>query len=153
MPVLAVLLTLTCLQWTPLPVALTWFATAVVCLGLQFALCRAYFKRDRSRDEQRDWIGMLSASELLIGMCWCLPLFLFWNGATAMQQIYLIASIMAVIAVRLLVVNSFMPVLIAGTGVTDAFRMYLRPLLGSGMPEAHLLRLNPVEKVLKGLAQ
>ncbi|MFO1035282.1 MAG: 6-phosphofructokinase [Geminicoccaceae bacterium] len=42
---------------------------------------------------------------------------------------------------------------LAGTGVTDAFRMYLRPLLGSGMPEAHLLRLNPVEKVLKGLAQ
>ena len=33
----------------------------------------------------------------------------------------------------------------AGTGVTDAFRMYLRPLLGSGMPEAHRLRLNPVE--------
>ena len=35
------------------------------------------------------------------------------------------------------------------TGVTDAFRMYLRPLLGSGMPEAHRLRLNPVEKVLR----
>jgi 6-phosphofructokinase len=35
-----------------------------------------------------------------------------------------------------------------GTGVTDAFRMYLRPLLGSGMPEAYRLRLNPVEKVL-----
>jgi len=36
----------------------------------------------------------------------------------------------------------------AGTGVTDAFRMYLRPLLGSGMPEAYRLRLNPVESVL-----
>ncbi len=36
----------------------------------------------------------------------------------------------------------------AGTGVTDAFRMYLRPLLGSGMPEAHRLRLNPVGKAL-----
>jgi 6-phosphofructokinase 1 len=36
-----------------------------------------------------------------------------------------------------------------GTGVTDAFRMYLRPLLGSGMPEAHRLRLNPVERVLR----
>ena len=34
----------------------------------------------------------------------------------------------------------------AGTGVTDAFRMYLRPLLGSGMPEAYRLRLNPVER-------
>ncbi len=36
----------------------------------------------------------------------------------------------------------------SGTGVTDAFRMYLRPLLGSGVPDAHRLRLNPVEKVL-----
>ena len=35
-----------------------------------------------------------------------------------------------------------------GTGVTDAFRMYLRPLLGSGLPEVHRLRLNPVEKLL-----
>jgi 6-phosphofructokinase 1 len=37
----------------------------------------------------------------------------------------------------------------SGTGVTDAFRLYLRPLLGSGMPDAHRLRLNPVEKILK----
>jgi 6-phosphofructokinase 1 len=27
--------------------------------------------------------------------------------------------------------------------------MYLRPLLGSGMPEAYRLRLNPVEKALR----
>ena len=37
----------------------------------------------------------------------------------------------------------------SGTGVTDAFRFYLRPLLGSGLPEAHRLRLNPVEKILR----
>ena len=117
MPVMAVLLTVTCLQWVPLPLAFMWFTCAVLSLGIQIYLCQSYFKRERTREEQRDWIGMLSASELLIGMSWCLPLFLFWNGANSMQQIYLIASIMAVIAVRLLVVNSFMPVLIAGTGV------------------------------------
>jgi two-component system, cell cycle sensor histidine kinase PleC len=117
MPILAVLLTLTSLQWTPLPIALGWFVAAVCCLGVQFYLCKTYFKRERSHDEQRDWIGVLSASELLIGMCWCLPLFVFWNGATSMQHVYLIASIMAVIAVRLLIVNNFMPVLVAGTGV------------------------------------
>ncbi|MEN9373497.1 MAG: hypothetical protein RIR79_1049 [Pseudomonadota bacterium] len=39
-----------------------------------------------------------------------------------------------------------------GTGVTDAFRMYLRPLLGSGMPDAFRLRSNPVEKVLNRTA-
>ncbi|MGP7983079.1 6-phosphofructokinase [Rhodoblastus sp.] len=36
-----------------------------------------------------------------------------------------------------------------GTDVTDAFRMYLRPLLGSGMPDAYRLRPNHVAKVLK----
>lgn len=37
----------------------------------------------------------------------------------------------------------------SGTDVTDAFRLYLRPLLGSGMPDAYRLRHNPVAKVLK----
>ena len=36
-----------------------------------------------------------------------------------------------------------------GTDVTDAFRAYLRPLLGSGMPDAHRLRAAPVAKILK----
>ena len=35
-----------------------------------------------------------------------------------------------------------------GTDVTDAFRLYLRPLLGSGMPDAFRLRQAAVAKVL-----
>jgi 6-phosphofructokinase 1 len=38
----------------------------------------------------------------------------------------------------------------SGTDITDAFRLYLRPLLGSGMPDAYRLRLNKVEKRLSG---
>lgn len=37
----------------------------------------------------------------------------------------------------------------AGNDVTDAFRMYLRPLLGAGMPDAFRLRLNRVAKILQ----
>jgi ATP-dependent phosphofructokinase / diphosphate-dependent phosphofructokinase len=37
----------------------------------------------------------------------------------------------------------------SGTDVTDAFRMYLRPLLGTGMPDAFRLRHHPVAKVLR----
>ena len=36
----------------------------------------------------------------------------------------------------------------SGTDITEAFRMYLRPLLGSNLPEAFRLRAPPVEKVL-----
>jgi ATP-dependent phosphofructokinase / diphosphate-dependent phosphofructokinase len=35
----------------------------------------------------------------------------------------------------------------SGTDVTDAFRLYLRPLLGSGMPDAFRLRPNNVAKI------
>jgi 6-phosphofructokinase 1 len=38
----------------------------------------------------------------------------------------------------------------SGTDVTDAFKMYLRPLLGSGMPDAFRLRYHPVAQVLNG---
>jgi 6-phosphofructokinase 1 len=37
----------------------------------------------------------------------------------------------------------------SGTDITDAFRLYLRPLLGSDMPEAYRLRKAPVAKVQK----
>jgi 6-phosphofructokinase 1 len=37
----------------------------------------------------------------------------------------------------------------AGNGVTEAFRTYLRPLLGSGMPEVERLRMSRVAKILK----
>ncbi len=37
----------------------------------------------------------------------------------------------------------------SGTDVTEAFRRYLRPLLGSGMPDAFRLRAAPVAKILK----
>ncbi|MDO9285263.1 MAG: 6-phosphofructokinase, partial [Aquabacterium sp.] len=36
----------------------------------------------------------------------------------------------------------------SGTDVTDAFRLYLRPLLGSGLPDVYRLRPAPVAKVL-----
>ncbi|MDB5909335.1 MAG: 6-phosphofructokinase [Massilia sp.] len=36
----------------------------------------------------------------------------------------------------------------SGTDVTEAFRSYLRPLLGSGLPDAHRLRAAPVDKIL-----
>ncbi len=36
-----------------------------------------------------------------------------------------------------------------GTDVTDAFRLYLRPLLGKSMPDAYRLRQHPVAKILR----
>jgi hypothetical protein len=37
----------------------------------------------------------------------------------------------------------------SGNGVTAAFDAYLRPLLGSGLPEVERLRMSNVAKILK----
>lgn len=37
----------------------------------------------------------------------------------------------------------------SGTGVTDAFHAYLRPLLGRDFPQAARLRMNAIDKILK----
>jgi two-component system cell cycle sensor histidine kinase PleC len=117
MPLLSLLVALMSLLWASPIASMSWLAAALGCQAIQIYLCALYFRRQRSNEEQHDWVGKIAASELLIGITWVLPLFLFWDRANQIQSLYLAASVMAAIAVRLLVVNSFMPVLIAGTGV------------------------------------
>ena len=117
MPLLTLMLALTSLMWVPPLVAMFWLAATLVSQAAQIYLCANFFHKERDQGEQHDWIGMMSASELVQGVCWVLPLFLFWSGANSLQAAYLVAFTMAIIAVRLLVVNNFMPVLVAGTGV------------------------------------
>ena len=117
MPILTALFAFTCLNWVPVTVVALWLIVALACQGGYIYLCQSYFNKPRDSNEQHDWIGMLSASELTQGICWTMPLFLFWPDANELQGAVLVAFVMAVIAVRLLVVNNFIPVLIAGTGI------------------------------------
>jgi two-component system, cell cycle sensor histidine kinase PleC len=117
MPILTLLMGLTALNWVAMPVVMAWLVGAMGCHSLQLYLCNRYFLQQRSREEQSDWIGMISASELFQGAFWVIPLFYFWPETASLQQTFLLSAIIAVIVVRLLVVANFMPVLIAGTGI------------------------------------
>ncbi len=117
MPILTLMMGLTALNWVALPVVMTWLVGTVGCHSLQLYLCNRYFLQPRDRQEQSDWVGLISASELFQGAFWVLPLFYFWPETTSLQHTFLLSAIMAVIVVRLLVVANFMPVLIAGTGI------------------------------------
>ncbi len=117
MPLLVLFMAVTATLWVPWTTAAAWAVGAIGCGAVQLALCKVYFSRKRSVPEQRDWIGMIAASELFQGMFWVLPLFFFWPNSDSLQNTFLVAAIIAVSVVRLLIVSNFMPVLIAGTGV------------------------------------
>jgi two-component system cell cycle sensor histidine kinase PleC len=117
MPILTLMLAFTSLLWVSPIVSILWLAATLASQAAQVYLSSLFFHKERDQGEQHDWIGMMSASELVQGVCWVLPLFLFWPGANSLQSVYLVAFTMAIIAVRLLIVNNFMPVLVAGTGI------------------------------------
>ena len=117
MPVLATLLAFTALNWAGAAIVLPWLFAAIGAGILQIYLCHLYFRRPRSKSRQRDWIGMISASELLQGAIWVAPLFTLWPTNNSLGGSFLLAAVMAVSVVRFMVVNNFMPVLIAGTGI------------------------------------
>ena len=117
LPMVAVMLSATAAMWNGFGTIASWLFGVIGSNLIQLFLCRLYFKAERTKSEQRDWIGMMAASEFMQGVFWLTPLFLFWPQGNAALGIFLITAIMAVVALRFLIVSTFLPVLIAGTGV------------------------------------
>jgi two-component system cell cycle sensor histidine kinase PleC len=132
LPFLAVLYALVSLLWTSPIQSIAWLISASGCQAIQYFLCKQYLENDKIRSGQTEWIGMLAASEFLIAACWSLPLFLFWASGSDFQHVYLVATIMAVIAVRIMIAANFMPIIIAGTGFMT-FNVAIRCIL-EGQP-------------------
>jgi two-component system, cell cycle sensor histidine kinase PleC len=116
LPVLAALFALSNLVWARWDAAVIWLACALGAQGVQLSLCRYYESSDNRLSRPGEWVGMLAASELLFASSWSLPLFLFWSPGNELQHIYLIATLMTVVAIRIMIANNFLPVVLAGTG-------------------------------------
>ncbi len=118
MPILSVIIAFTALVWTEATVVLPWLICAFGTHAIQLVLCHLYLKVDPKPESQAAWIGNISASEFLQAVCWLTTLFMFWPKGDHSNSGFLIATIMLVTVVRFMVVSNFLPVLIAGTGVT-----------------------------------
>ena len=128
LPIMTIIVALGMLSWVkPVSVA-AWLVAALGFQMIQLYLARQFFLKPRAKSEQSDWIGMISSAELLLGMSWVAPLYLFWEQSAVLQQLFLIACVLAVAVVRLLVMGSFLPVMLAGT-TTMAMGIVLRCVL------------------------
>ncbi|MGE3874611.1 MAG: sensor histidine kinase [Parvibaculaceae bacterium] len=138
LPLFAALFALSTLQWVPWQQSLAWFVSAVGCQAIQVYLCRQYLhlcheqhKSKLKKSQFHEWLGVMTASEFFIAACWSTPLFLMWDNASDLQHIYIIASLMAIIAVRIMISANFMPIIIAGTGLIT-FLLALRCITETG---------------------
>ena len=117
LPLMATMLSVTALLWNGIGTVACWMVGVIGANLIQLFLCKHYFVAKRSKRQQQEWIGMIAASELMMGIFWVLPLFRFWPTGNGPQGPFLITAIAVVTALRFLIVNNFMPVLVAGTGI------------------------------------
>ncbi len=121
LPLLALMFALTSLIWTHWINAAAWLACLIASQGVQLFLCRHYEQVNKENVRFPEWIGMLAASEVLYAASWSMPLFIFWDAGNDMQHVFVIATLMAVVAIRIIIACNFLPVVIAGTGFISFF--------------------------------
>ena len=131
LPLFAALFAVVTLLWTPFHQSVTWFAAALGCQLIQYCLCRSYLRTNPTKSKFHEWLGIMTASEFLTAACWSTPLFLLWNNASDLQHVYVVASLMVMIAARVMISANFMPIVIAGTGLMT-FTVALRCLNETG---------------------
>jgi two-component system, cell cycle sensor histidine kinase PleC len=116
-PLLALLMAATAMTWTAPGIAMLWLLGAILAHSVQLHFCNRFFSKPRNPDEQKDWVGIIAATEFFQGTIWVLSLFAFWSVDNPVQNTFLFATIITVKVMRLVVMSSFLPVLIAGTGI------------------------------------
>jgi two-component system cell cycle sensor histidine kinase PleC len=116
LPILAFILTVVGLRWIDPVTSGSWFISVVACQALQHSLCRKYERSECPSIAPVEWLGMLTAAEVFTASCWSMPLYLYWQNGNELQHIFLVAILIAVIAVRIIVASNFIPIIVAGTG-------------------------------------
>ncbi len=117
LPLLALVFFATNLLWVDWAISIGWLSLILGAQGVQLFICKSYQKSNDSNVTVSDWIGALAASEFLYAACWSLPLFVFWETGNIAQHTITVATLMTVVAVRIMIANSYMPIIIAGTGL------------------------------------
>jgi two-component system cell cycle sensor histidine kinase PleC len=146
LPILALILTIVGVRWIDGFTSLLWLGSVLVCQVLQHGLCLKYLRNDNPSIAPVEWIGMLTAAEAFAASCWSIPLFLYWQHGNELQHVFLIAILVAVIAVRIIVASNFMPVIIAGTGFLTIL-IVIRCLMAQTVFDAHIAAIAIVTEV------
>ncbi len=117
LPIVTTFIAAVSLLWAPAAAVALWVMVACASHLLQLTLSHAFLGRDPERYRQREWIGVFAASEGLQAFAWALALYTLWPDNDLRGQGFLIAAVMALVVMRFLVANNYMPVLIAGSGM------------------------------------
>ena len=114
-PLLAVVVAMGAMFWSPPRELLLWLCAVFVSKGILVAICRQFAKTPREQANATIWRGKIAAAEFLYGVTWASVAFISPETQSEAAHTFIFATLLVVISMRMLFASTVMRVVYAGT--------------------------------------
>jgi two-component system cell cycle sensor histidine kinase PleC len=114
-PLLAVIVAMGAMFWAPPAQLMLWLAAVFVSKGILVALCRQFLKAPREDAKTLVWRAKITAADFLYGVSWAGVAFVSTGTGGEAAHIFVFATLLVVISMRVLFASTVMLIVYAGT--------------------------------------
>lgn len=114
-PLFAVILALSTTIWAPISHIVTWLGAIFVTKGIILILCRRFTASPRKDLNVELWRRRLTIAEIFYGLAWAGIAIIAAQTDDQAAHIFIFASFIAVISIRMMFASTVMPLVISGT--------------------------------------
>lgn len=114
-PLFAVILAISTSYWAPTNYVAIWLGTVFVTKAIILTLCRRFKSLPREKVNVKQWLRRLSIAELFYGFSWAGIALISAITQDQAAHMFIFASFIAVISIRMMFASTIMPLVIAGT--------------------------------------
>jgi len=114
-PLLSIIIALASMYWTAPREPLIWLAALLGARTLLTKLCSRFAAEPRANCDVAAWRRRLIAAEAVYGLAWAGIALVGFNPADHSAHIFVFASLIVVLTLRLLFASTVMPIVYAGT--------------------------------------
>jgi two-component system cell cycle sensor histidine kinase PleC len=115
LPLLAVIFSLASMFWAPVLQASAWLAMVISVKFFIIAACRNFLARPRAEANIGQWRRLFVWLELANGITWGGIAVVGLDAADAASHVFMLASLIVLLAIRMTFASAVMPILYAGT--------------------------------------
>ncbi|MGE0767148.1 MAG: sensor histidine kinase [Hyphomicrobiaceae bacterium] len=112
---LAVIFSLASMFWAPVGEAIAWLLLVIFAKVALLELCRRFLATPRAELDMRVWTRRLILAELVAGLVWAGFALVGAGTADAASHVFIFASLIVVLAIRMTFASTVMPIFYVGT--------------------------------------
>jgi len=114
-PLFAIILAISISFWVPVTKIALWLGSIFITKAVILMLCRRFTNLPRQNVDLKKWRMKLTVAELFYGIAWAGIALISYTTTDQAAHIFIFASFIAVISIRMMFASTVMPLVLAGT--------------------------------------